>query len=335
MLEGAGSPGEVNLKHHDIVNMRMAQHAGAAVLVVGDIDRGGVFASFVGTLEVLDPWERRLVAGWIVNRFRGDAGLLDPALEYTLRPHRPARSWASFPIWPSLGLPQEDSVEFKSGLLDSPGGNGEAVEIAVDRSAPHLELHRLRRLPRRKRRAAADRPPRHPTCGQPDAVVLPGSKNTLADLDYLRRNGLAERIEQLARGDKSEVVGICGGFQMLGREIRDPAGPGVGQWSRRRGLDCWTPSPFWPPKRRSSAPRRRTSPSGLEVGGYEIHHGRTSGNGSPPLFVGRGRPLARGRQRRRPRLGHVSPRRFRRRRASAAGSSTACGAAAGSLRWAE
>ncbi len=100
ILEGAGSPGEVNLKSHDIVNMRMAEHAARPVLVVGDIDRGGVFASFVGTMEVLAPWERKLVAGWIVNRFRGDASLLGPALEYTLStPAGPC--WASCPICPT------------------------------------------------------------------------------------------------------------------------------------------------------------------------------------------------------------------------------------------
>jgi cobyric acid synthase len=119
VLEGAGSPGEVNLKRHDIVNMRMADHADAPVLIVGDIDRGGVFASFVGTMEVLAAAERARVAGWIVNRFRGDASLLGEALDYTLA-HTGRPVLGVVPFLPDLGLPQEDSVEFKSGALDRP-----------------------------------------------------------------------------------------------------------------------------------------------------------------------------------------------------------------------
>ena len=262
--------------------MRMAQHADAAVLVVGDIDRGGVFASFIGTLEVLAPWERRLVAGWIVNRFRGDAELLAPALDYTRNSTgRPVLGVV--PYLPDLGLPQEDSVEFKSGLLDARGGNGEAVEIAVV-DLPHIsnftDFDAFRGESDVRLRIV-----RQPSdLGQPDAVVLPGSKNTLADLDGLRRNGLAERIEQLARGDKTEVVGVCGGFQMLGREIRDPlalesangAAPGLGL------LDAVTVLAAEKTLVRAAATH---VPSGLEVAGYEIHHGRTDANGSPPLFV--------------------------------------------------
>ncbi len=249
LLEGAGSPGEVNLKSHDIVNMRMAEHAGAPVLVVGDIDRGGVFASFVGTLAVLDDWERRLVAGWIVNRFRGDAGLLQPALDYMLRrTGRPVLGVV--PYLASLGIPQEDSVEFKSGQLDADhagqhgngqGINGDAVEIAVI-DLPHIsnftDLDAFRgesdvRL--QIVRTPAD-------LRQPDAVLIPGSKNTLADLGYLRHSGLAGRIDQLARAGQTEVVGICGGFQMLGAKSAIPR-----PWNRPSGpprdWDCWKPSP--------------------------------------------------------------------------------------------
>jgi cobyric acid synthase CobQ len=293
VLEGAGSPGEVNLKSHDIVNMRMAEHAGARVLVVGDIDRGGVFASFVGTLEVLDEWERRLVAGWIVNRFRGDAGLLQPALDYMLRrTGRPVLGVV--PYLASLGLPQEDSVEFKSGQLDADqahgqqgangqgGANGDAVEIAVI-DLPHIsnftDLDAFRgesdvRL--RIVRAAAD-------LRQPDAVLIPGSKNTLADLGYLRQSGLADRIGQLAGAGKTEVVGICGGFQMLGREIRDPealesaagAAPGLGL------LETVTVMTAEKTLARTTA---RHAVSALDVVGYEIHHGQTDAGDSPALF---------------------------------------------------
>ena len=118
VLEGAGSPGEVNLKAHDIVNMHMARYAGAPVLLVGDIDRGGVFASFVGTMEVLAEWERELIAGFVVNRFRGKEALLADALEYTLR-HTGRPVLGVVPYIHELGLPEEDSVAFKDGAFDA------------------------------------------------------------------------------------------------------------------------------------------------------------------------------------------------------------------------
>jgi len=284
LLEGAGSPGEVNLKHHDIVNMRMARHAEAPVLIVGDIDRGGVFASLVGTLEVLAGWERELVAGWIINRFRGDESLLGPALEYMLRrTGRPVLGVV--PYLDGLALPQEDSVEFKAkdegGRMKDEGPRPSslgAVEIAVI-DLPHIANFtdfdalgvegdvRLRIV-----RSPAE-------LDHPDAVILPGSKNTLGDLEYLRRSGLAERVRTLARDGGTEVVGICGGFQMLGREIRDP----LGVESDRQAaaglglLEVHTELAAEKTLLRTSALH---APSGLEVAGYEIHHGLTSCDGS-------------------------------------------------------
>jgi L-threonine-O-3-phosphate decarboxylase len=304
VLEGAGSPGEVNLKSHDIVNMRMARHAAAPVLVVGDIDRGGVFAAFVGTMEVLAPWERRLVAGWIVNRFRGDAGLLDPALEYTLR-HTGRPVLGVVPYLASLDLPQEDSVEFKErrmkegermkreGDIDgSPSGSvlhpssfilHPWVEIAVI-DLPHISNFtdfdalgcesdvRLRIV-----RSAAD-------LDGPDAVILPGSKNTLGDLDYLRRSGLAARIQALAESGKTELVGICGGFQMLGREIRDPLGI-ESQAQAAAGLGLLEVCTVLAAEKTLLRTSAVHAASGLEVAGYEIHHGRTACDGSLPMLT--------------------------------------------------
>jgi cobyric acid synthase CobQ len=273
LLEGAGSPGEVNLKSHDIVNMRMARYAAAPVLVVGDIDRGGVFASFVGTMEVLAAWERQLVAGWIVNRFRGDAALLQPALDYTRR-HTGRPVLGVVPFLADLDLPQEDSVEFKSGALDAAPANGIAVEIAVI-DLPHISNFtdfdafrgesdvRLRIV-----RSAAQ-------LQTPDAVIIPGSKNTLDDLAYLHRSGLAQRIAALAGEAGTEVVGICGGFQMLGREVHDPLGieSAAGTSSALGLLHAHTVLAAEKTLVRTSA---RHVPSGLEVTGYEIHHGQTT-----------------------------------------------------------
>jgi len=281
VLEGAGSPGEVNLKSHDIVNMRMAHYANAPVVIVGDIDRGGVFAAFVGTMEVLAAWERKLVAGWIVNRFRGDATLLDPALEYTLR-HTGRPVLGVVPYLAGIDLPQEDSVEFKSGALD-PVGAGAAVEVAVI-DLPHIsnftDFDPLRiesDVRVRIVRSAAE-------LGRPDAVILPGSKNTLNDLAYLRASGLADRIAALAHQGAAEIVGICGGFQMIGREICDPRGVESAE-GKSCGLGLMAASTVLAEEKTLVRTTARHGPSGLDVTGYEIHHGQTTIDGSLAVFT--------------------------------------------------
>ena len=282
VLEGAGSPGEVNLKRHDIVNMTMARHAQAPVLLVGDIDRGGVFASFVGTLEVLDAWERALVAGFVVNRFRGQESLLQDALDY-MRRHTGRPVLGVVPYLRDLGLPEEDSVSFKSGEDDPVRSGNPAVEIAVI-DLPHLsnftDLDALRLEPGlhlRIVRSVAD-------LGTPDAVLIPGSKNTLGDLAWLYESGLAARIQALAAGG-TEIIGICGGFQMLGREVSDLGcvESGIGRLAGLGLLDVQTVMMPEKTLRRAIA---RHAPSGLEVVGYEIHHGKTTGGaGTTPCFV--------------------------------------------------
>ena len=276
VLEGAGSPGEVNLKSDDIANMRMAQHARAPVLVVGDIDRGGVFASFVGTMEVLAEWERALIAGWVVNRFRGDAALLRPALDYTLA-HTGKPVLGVVPYLKRLGLPEEDSVEFKSGALDDRSGRAEAVTVAVV-DLPHIsnftDFDALRveeDVSLRIVRTADE-------LGEPDAVILPGSKNVLHDLRYLRRSGLAERLLSLARGGRTEIVGICGGLQLLGREVRDPGGIESGN-GRDLGLGLLNAVTTMASEKTLARAEGVHGPSGCRVFGYEIHHGRTAVEG--------------------------------------------------------
>ncbi|MBU1004006.1 MAG: cobyric acid synthase [Proteobacteria bacterium] len=282
VLEGAGSPAEVNLKRHDIVNMTMARHAGAGVLLAGDIDRGGVFASFVGTMELLSESERALVRGFVVNNFRGDASLLDEALTITT-----ARTGVPFtgvvPHLIDLGLPEEDSVSFKSGILDRQPSSERVVEIAV-LDLPHIsnftDLDALLGEPDvhlRVVRRASD-------LGQPQAVILPGSKNVVADMRFVRESGLAQAVLDLAARGETEIVGICGGFQMLGRMIRDPHGlesggelPGLGLLPLETEL-----------AREKTLVRTRALHvlSGCALHGYEIHHGRTTPLGdSPELAV--------------------------------------------------
>ncbi|MHB8620800.1 MAG: cobyric acid synthase, partial [Chloroflexota bacterium] len=204
VIEGAGSPAEVNLKANDIVNMRVAELADAPVLLVADIDRGGVFASLVGTLELLEPGERDRVRGLIVNKFRGDLALLRPGLDF-LEARTGKDILGVLPFIHDLGLAEEDST-----ALDGETGSGPIAVIKLPHIANFDDFDPL--------------PVRYVT--RPEeldgarAIVLPGSKSTVADLAWLRGRGLDRAIRQ----SHAPVLGVCGGFQMLGRTIRDPLG---------------------------------------------------------------------------------------------------------------
>jgi len=281
VLEGAGSPGEVNLKDHDIVNMKMARYAEAPVLLVGDIDRGGVFASFVGTMEVLSEWERKQIAGFVINRFRGKEDLLGPAVEYT-RYHTGLPCLGIVPYLHDLGLPEEDSVEFKSGALDGPfRENG--IEIAVI-DLPHIsnftDFDSLRIEPDvslRIVRSIND-------LNQPDAIILPGSKNVIGDLEYLRQSGLDRKIFDLTGKGRTEIVGLCGGFQMLGKSVEDPYGI-ESQRKTIEGLGLMPISTVMAQQKTLVRAEGTHLPSKLKVRGYEIHHGQTEGKPLLPLVV--------------------------------------------------
>lgn len=278
VLEGAGSPGEVNLKAHDIVNMKMAQYAGAPVILVGDIDRGGVYASFVGTLEVLSRWERDLLAGFLVNKFRGQASLLESAHDYVLN-HTGKPVFGVIPYLAHLGLPEEDSVSFKKGSFIRTRA-GEGVDIVLV-NLPHIsnftDVEPFLEEPDVSVRIAKV----GTEIGNPDAVILPGSKNVISDLRYLRENGFEQPLAQcLARG--VEIVGICGGYQMLGKKIKDPHHiestaleiDGLGF------LQMDTVIELQKQLYRKSGVH---TISGEPVSGYEIHHGITSVQSKPAL----------------------------------------------------
>jgi len=215
VLEGAGSPAEVNLKANDIVNMRMAKLAPAPVLLIADIDRGGALASVVGTLELLEPEERDLVKGIIINKFRGDIKLLEPALDFLAR--RTGKPVVGvIPHIERLGIEDEDSVS----LDEKRGERGGELDIAV------LSTPRISNFtdfdPLANEAGVTVRYVRQgEALGQPDLIILPGSKNTTGDLQYLKENGYAGEIAALAAAG-TPVVGICGGYQMLGRRIFDP-----------------------------------------------------------------------------------------------------------------
>ncbi len=218
VIEGAGSPAEVNLKANDIVNMRIAKLAPASVLLIADIDRGGALASIVGTLELLEPDERDLVKGIIINKFRGDIALLRPAVDFlAARTGKPVVG--VIPHLEDLGIDDEDSVSLDDKRAGE--GRGQAdIDIAV------LRLPKISNFT--DFTAFAGEPGvavRYVSAGQqlgaPDLVILPGSKNTTEDLLWLRAQGFDRDIARLAAAG-APVVGICGGYQMLGREVRDP-----------------------------------------------------------------------------------------------------------------
>ncbi|MBI9080770.1 MAG: cobyric acid synthase [Pseudodesulfovibrio sp.] len=275
VLEGAGSPAEVNLKHHDIVNMAMAKYANARVLLAGDIDRGGVFASMVGTMSLLTPSERSLVEGFIINRFRGDASLLDPAFgqmfEHTGKP-----VMGTIPYIHSLGLPEEDSVSFKEGFRpdNKKFPADQCVDIAVidlPRISNFNDIDPLFAEPDVRIRIVSDA---H-ELGTPDAVIIPGSKSTVPDMKALRGAGMAAAIRALANnGHKTRIIGICGGFQMLGQLVDDPYGL-ESESTRVDGFGLLPVQTSLVPEKTLTRTWGTHADSGHGVHGYEIHHGQT------------------------------------------------------------
>ncbi|AGW14910.1 putative cobyric acid synthase [Megalodesulfovibrio gigas DSM 1382 = ATCC 19364] len=284
VIEGAGSPAEINLKSHDIVNMAVARHARATVLLVGDIDRGGVFAHFVGTLALLPPDEREMIAGLLINRFRGDASLLAPAF-----PEMHTRTGKDVlgvvPYVQELGLPEEDSVTFKEGgrstfcVFNPLLKQGKVVVALVD--LPHIsnftDMDALRLEPDVLVQTA-----RHPEdLAGADVILLPGTKSTAADLAWLRQSGLAEAIRARAADESAVIVGICGGLQMLGELVDDPDGVESGPaQAPAQGLALL---PLRTAMGREKILRRvlaRHVDTNLPVDGYEIHHGVTTFSGT-------------------------------------------------------
>ncbi|WP_096225247.1 cobyric acid synthase [Geobacillus sp. FJAT-46040] len=220
VIEGAGSPAEVNLNDRELVNMRIARLANAPVVLIGDIERGGVFASLVGTLSLLEPEDRKRVIGVIINKFRGDVSLLKPGLDW-FEQHTGVPVLGVVPYLPDLTIDAEDSLSLER-FASSVGGE-EAIDIAVIRYpkiANFTDIDPLLAEPDCRVRLVTHAG----ELGEPDVIVLPGSKNTIEDLIYMKKRGLASRIVSLVNEGKARVVGLCGGYQMLGAVIRDPYG---------------------------------------------------------------------------------------------------------------
>jgi adenosylcobyric acid synthase len=275
VIEGAGSPAEINLRAGDIVNMAVALEVAAPVLLCCDIDRGGAFAHLLGTWHCLAPDERDLLAGFLLNRFRGDASLLAPGPEW-LEERTGVPTLGIIP-WLALPLPEEDGV-----ALQRPGdGDGRVAIVALprianlDEFAPLGDCARFVRTPADVEGAAA--------------IVIPGTKATLADLEWLRSTGLAGAIAGRAAAGVP-VLGICGGLQMLGRAVRDPLGiEGGGEAAGLGLLDLVTELRYDKTTRRV---RVADGETGARIDGYEIHHGATvAGPAATPVLEGPDGPV--------------------------------------------
>jgi adenosylcobyric acid synthase len=294
LLEGAGSPAEINLRDHDIVNMRMAKAANAACLLVGDIDRGGVFASIVGTWELLEPDERQLFKGFLINKFRGDQSLLQPGIEMIQRRiGLPCVGVVSY--LHDLGLEEEDSVSLENRLTVQRIWRG----ISEDRS-PHRRLRiGVIALPHMSNFTDFDALAAEPSVALAfierakdidlaDVLILPGTKQTIDDLDWLSGNGFVSAIHRHSAQNRP-LIGLCGGFQMLGLRLSDPSGvENDGLAAEREGLGLLSVSTVL-------GVSKTTRPVTAEIcntdlwkskrfQGYEIHMGDTyRSSGTPPF----------------------------------------------------
>ncbi len=271
VVEGAGSPAEINLRESDIVNMAVALHADAPVLLVGDIDRGGVFASLLGTLMLLKDEERRLVKGLVINKFRGDLRLLGRGLEM-LEERAGMPVLGVVPYLHDLYIAEEDSVALDGSLTKTAlWGKIDIAVIRFPRISNFGDFDALALEPGVQVRYVGT----VRELGRPDAVILPGTKHTLADLGWLRGQGLDRRIVDLA-WQGTAVAGICGGYQMLGRRISDPVGAESPAGEQGVGLGLLPVVTEFAPVKATHQVQARTLSgpgSGAEVIGYEIHMG--------------------------------------------------------------
>lgn len=283
VIEGAGSPAEINLKQNDIVNMGMAEMVDAPVLLVGDIDRGGVFAQLLGTLMLLTEEEKKRVKGLIINKFRGDKTILDPGI--AMIEEKGQVPVSGVVPYMELALEDEDSLTERFEKRKE-----SCIDIAViryPRISNFTDFNVFEQMKEVSVRYVMNVSELH----HPDMVILPGSKNTMGDLKWMRQNGLEAAVKKLA--EEVPVCGICGGYQMLGEVINDPSG--VEEGGTLRGMELLpVVTELEEEKVRCQVEGRLhelegvfTKLSGLEYVGYEIHMGRTknSENGQEPQEI--------------------------------------------------
>ena len=285
VIEGAGSPAEINLKSEDIVNMGLAEMVDAPVLLVGDIDRGGVFAQLYGTVELLEEKERRRIKGLVINKFRGDVEILRPGLSMLEeKTHLPVVG-----VVPYLKVDIEDEDSL-SQRLEMRGGK-KPLDAAIIR-LPHLsnftDFMPMEQHPLLGVRYVSNA---H-ELGAPDLILLPGTKNTVDDLLWLRQCGLETALLKLA-AKGTPVLGVCGGYQMLGEELRDPAGEESGTPGTLRGLGLLPTVTTFNAEKHLTQTEAVTAAgpfAGARLTGYEIHAGRTEVRGEGFCTLADGTP---------------------------------------------
>lgn len=271
VVEGAGSPAEINLRDRDIANMGFAEAVDCPVLLVADIDRGGVFAHLVGTLALLSESERARVAGFVINRFRGDMALLQPGLDW-LVVHTGKPVLGVLPYLHGLHLEAEDAIPLTPG--PAPAGEEGRLRVivpALPRISNHTDLDPLRLHPQVYLRFIGPRE----AIARADLIVLPGSKSVRADLEWLRVEGWEQAIHRHLRyGGK--LIGLCGGFQMLGQAIHDPCGL-EGEAGSSAGLGLLDVETALEHGKQLRNVRGTLALDNAPVSGYEIHAGVTRG----------------------------------------------------------
>jgi len=289
VIEGAGSPAEINLKDRDLVNMKVALYCNSPVLLAADIDRGGIFASLVGTMDLLEPEERALVEGFVINKFRGDISLLRAGLDW-LEKRTGVPVAGVIPYYHDIDIAEEDSMTLEKRRAMKFRSDFD-LDIAVI-AFPHIsnfdEFDPLEREPRVRLRYVEERD----DLGEPDLIILPGTKSTVADLNFLRATARDEQIiRQVSRG--IPIIGICGGYQMLGETIHDPEEiESTAPITPALALLSVT-SRFSPVKSTHQIKARTTiargilaKANGAPLSGYEIHMGQTeSPNGTRPFSI--------------------------------------------------
>ena len=275
VIEGAGSPAEINLREDDIVNMGLAELVNAPVLLVGDIDRGGVFAQLYGTTELLQPEEKQRIVGTVINKFRGDVDILKPGL--TMLEEKTGIPVLGVVPYTRADIDDEDSL---APCLEHTELSHKPIDLAVIRTpriSNFTDFSPLERHPALGLRYVND----VSELGEPDMIFLPGTKNTMGDLEWLRQNGLEAAILHL-HNNGTPIFGVCGGYQMLGNLLFDPEG--VEHLGTMRGMGLLpVDTTFAGEKRRTQMEATVVTGdfAGAKLSGYEIHMGRTMGTAEP------------------------------------------------------